>query len=909
MSPELTIPIKPGGMYSDIVETDLGPNQHQEVVNWRLDKDGQCRTVRGYLNSRTGFTDIRAAIEITDDTSGDRCVLLQNGYGPTCLKRIDYDAGDADGYKNEPYTPLTLPDGVTIGNVTLRFHVFRGVVRITGGSKPLWYAYRSKTLFTDLYRVLDGDNFATGMDGWYGYNATLSRDNTVGYQYYGDYSMKVVQTGESGSARKTYYTTVGRTYRIRAFYRRNSDGQVGHVRLRVGTSPGSDDLGTVTQNDRDDWYGPLEVEFTATTTTTYFELLPAAYFSSLTAWFDFIIIEEKQPVSIDNWFLMKSEVDTYFSFNHVNENYVRTKGYSEPLVYRSWYYALFFIFDNGQYTLPHILNTEDLYQEINHMHGFARRFVVTFDHDTYQALSPRLTGVGLLVAEGTPFLDKHDPSTTWYVADVIDTYKDQEPEKKSFFLDSFFAAKETITPSHASDIGLKKHYRVIQGDYTPADADDEQEAAAHYEAILNAYKGRRCRLYGTKDSIETYFSYVEDGSWLGVTGGTLCLEMYFADDVTPAFYAGGKYDLSIDIYKEPCLVANGSAREIHFPLTVDLLNLPSITFDGFTGIPLGTKNTNPDYSHHSVVDGVAYANSEEDEEEDRGRYSPPFQFDVFPDGHLMRTEIGDADKIKVLLNRDNRIVALKKNSLSQMQWSGSRFYSDIGIANSGLYPINGWIVVDHILYYMDEEEVFAFVGMKPQPLLQSQKMRKYYTEHVDESSFFLWNKKDRELWLVLDTVIMVYQVDKNSWYVRDTDIDPVCGFNTFDGTLYAAAASKLVYYNHNSTPFDESIQASITSRLEPAGRMKTWKKAKSIDLFVQGNDDLTITVRDPALVDAEGQLPPVKVPVNINVVDYVTARLMYLFNSIEVEIKTEKAKDINMTLRLAELNVHAGGKR
>ena len=213
--PEVTLPIKPGGMYSDIVETDLGPAQHQEVTNFRLDRDGQWRTVRGYLNSKTGLSDVRAAVEVTDDQSGDRCILFQSGYGSNCLKRLDYDSGDGDGYENETPTTLALPSGITIGDITLRFQVFRGVVRITGGSKPLWYAYVEKTLHDELYRQLDIDDFEGGTESWTGNNATVTQSSTEKFQ--GSYSLSVVQTDVGGGARKTFTIASGKTCSVKAW--------------------------------------------------------------------------------------------------------------------------------------------------------------------------------------------------------------------------------------------------------------------------------------------------------------------------------------------------------------------------------------------------------------------------------------------------------------------------------------------------------------------------------------------------------------------------------------------------------------------------------------------------------------------------------------------------------------------
>lgn len=148
MSELIDIPIRPGGSFSDIVENELGFQQHQEVKNLRMNRDGEWEFTGGYQNWATGFTNLKAGIEVTEDRTGDRFLLLQDG---TDIKRIDRDISNSPltGYENEAASTLTLPSGVTIGaSATLRFFYFRGIVRITGASETLWYGHiNARTFF------------------------------------------------------------------------------------------------------------------------------------------------------------------------------------------------------------------------------------------------------------------------------------------------------------------------------------------------------------------------------------------------------------------------------------------------------------------------------------------------------------------------------------------------------------------------------------------------------------------------------------------------------------------------------------------------------------------------------------------------------------------------------------------
>ena len=130
-------------MLSDIDPREMGDVQHQQVINLFENKKGQWECVRGYTNVVTGLTNIKSSVEVTEDQTSERFLLIQDGQ---TLKRVNYN----NGYLGETIDTLTLPSGVTIGaSAKLRFFYFRGVVRITGASSPLWYGYISRTLFPD----------------------------------------------------------------------------------------------------------------------------------------------------------------------------------------------------------------------------------------------------------------------------------------------------------------------------------------------------------------------------------------------------------------------------------------------------------------------------------------------------------------------------------------------------------------------------------------------------------------------------------------------------------------------------------------------------------------------------------------------------------------------------------------
>ena len=64
MGQKIDIPIKPGGMFSDRVENELGHTQHQIVRNLRQIKKGEWELLNGYKTVASGFTNLKAGVEI-----------------------------------------------------------------------------------------------------------------------------------------------------------------------------------------------------------------------------------------------------------------------------------------------------------------------------------------------------------------------------------------------------------------------------------------------------------------------------------------------------------------------------------------------------------------------------------------------------------------------------------------------------------------------------------------------------------------------------------------------------------------------------------------------------------------------------------------------------------------------------
>ncbi|MCB0302848.1 MAG: hypothetical protein KDI38_03625 [Calditrichaeota bacterium] len=269
-----------------------------------------------------------------------------------------------------------------------------------------------------------------------------------------------------------------------------------------------------------------------------------------------------------------------------------------------------------------------------------------------------------------------------------------------------------------------------------------------------------------------------------------------------------------------------------------------LTYEEFTGTPVNSEDITPDYRHHQVIAGIAYVDPQTAGEEDFVRYSPTSQYDVFPIGNTFGTQIGDTDRIKAMIERDGRLIILKGNSGSQGNWSGSQFYKDVGFLERGLYGEFGLLVVDNVLYWIARDDVYAYGG-GPQPLglLSNHGLRQYYLSNVDTSTFLAWDKLNSELLIIFGTTMLAYHPERQEWFRRETDFTPVAAFTDQDERLLMFSASKLVNFN-GSAGLDETVTWQVLTRVIDDKQRGDLKKLIQINAAMLAKNSVTITWSD-----------------------------------------------------------------
>ncbi|NOY58910.1 MAG: hypothetical protein GXO75_08240 [Calditrichaeota bacterium] len=880
------VTLRPGGMRTDVSENDLSNIEYQEVKNLKQDKFGKWVTCKGYKDILAlSGADIRAAIEVTDDISGDRFILYQDG---TSLKRLDWD--QTNGYSNATPTTLTLPDDVTIdSNAVLKFFYYRGVVRITGASEPMWYGYIDRQRFYHNLVTIKQDTFESGTDGWFGNWANISQSSTYAFQ--GTYSLKIVQSQTYGYATsQPINVTVGKYYRvsINMYKDSNDDQRIYKVKIWKHLSSGTETIEERTFSSTDRWIKFTSSIFKAETNQIEIAVWPSDESTGTgTLYIDEVKVERIDADQVGPaWFLKKARIENEIAENYWNTQFddVFKKHNTAP---GTMYLGYFYIYDFGQYPLH-----EDMIckKTDSGFRWLPQNYILEMEPQKISLgiptdLDERITGIAIVVGLNERITYVSEWGTPYDVATSV-----YEREKIPWYVVTTFDFTKPLTP-------IK--YEHTECVYETATKDRIYIAAGNHTTKVwweNGYFYEGCKVTievvgGGRLDTTVIKQGRASSSYLGSAW-----YIQLADDVYPNLLNSDVDQVFDATFEIDRIWREDTNNNVY--LTDLSIGYKGVEYHEFTGIPPGTKDISPNYRHHVVLNERAFVTSLEDEEEDVIRYSPEYQFDVFPNLNIIQTETGDFDKNLSIVKRDDRLMILKKRSISQVQFAGNQFYHDYIDNQIGLFAENGTVVIGNILYFMDREEVYEYTGVAPRPILANQMMQNIYKQYVDKNSFLAWDKVNNELWLFLNGRIFVYNPNRQEWYERDTDIDPIKGyFVDADGRFVVFNQTKFVDYSHNDSTFNESVTFSLKSRIIDNDSPYFWKKLKEIRIFGKGNKNLVVKVKDPQKTEYQKTLTP-DATNEKEIKDFPK----YLFKTMDLTVSAEAAStDVSNEIKKIEL--------
>ena len=176
---------------------------------------------------------------------------------------------------------------------------------------------------------------------------------------------------------------------------------------------------------------------------------------------------------------------------------------------------------------------------------------------------------------------------------------------------------------------------------------------------------------------------------------------------------------------------------------------------------------------------------------------------------------------------------------------------------------------------------------------------------MNADSFFCYEKQNNEIWLVLkggaSDYILVYDIDRKEWYLRDTDSTLLGSYLDYDNQLIAFRAERLLQYNHAEATFGESINWQVITKIFDLKNPHGYKKAKKLEVVAQSNVAIAVACADDTQsgYTYSGTITPSE---TVMLDKYCLPR--YIFKQLEMTLAgSAAANDLVLQLRAMMLEV------
>jgi hypothetical protein len=486
-----------------------------------------------------------------------------------------------------------------------------------------------------------------------------------------------------------------------------------------------------------------------------------------------------------------------------------------PNQYEIYYFP---IYDGGQYgllgnaRLRSIEPWTPLLQDTRYIYQYCHLDLwLLYNRNTWTM--DRLTGVGIVIK---------DHNGTYYLSDIIPITDDDETSR---YVSYDRSCRNHATLNHR--LTLKWPY-FVGTDYDEIDTHKE-------DGYL--FKGAIIDIKSSADTvnnvrIDSVLSSSGDSLMLATSRDLSSLALAMADDWPTA---------RITLHKNWVYVPD---KGYHTGVGIDIFN-QAVEYYDFTGIPAGTSDISCNYKMIDMIEGKSYAASQEARETGWVRYSPLYQYDVFPTLNTIQTKGSDLDEDITIVNRDGRLVIMNKQTIEQGSVA-NQYSTDVSFKGNGLYAPRGYLLNENILYVMDREDLYQFDGNVFRPFMTNTEMRNFYRERIDTTGFLGWDKLNREMVVVLnDTTTIVYQADYNSWYRRTTDLNGLqFGFLDHDSRLLLGDDEEIVTWNHKDTTYGEELDWGFTTKLTRASDFGDISQLLYLYLYTKCSDSVKVTIED-----------------------------------------------------------------
>jgi hypothetical protein len=285
--------------------------------------------------------------------------------------------------------------------------------------------------------------------------------------------------------------------------------------------------------------------------------------------------------------------------------------------------------------------------------------------------------------------------------------------------------------------------------YDDSTNSDEAWPAAKYSTSF--YPGMFVRLYNEDGTEQTTKIESVSYSSSGSTGEyeyfiTITLEDNIisglrdgfairGDTEPPPLFADVEPGTFLELYESPYPRSGGSILTYHIAFDImDLKTFPLLTDVYPYNAVLDESEYYPEFTEYLIWDNQAFAKTNKDGEEYYLRYSPPNGFDILPPDQVHEVAL---EGIQNIVPLNDRLIIIGQKGITQGNILSQDFYLEFSDSTAGIIRPGAYVVHNGILYFMSDQDVYAFNGNTVQSVLKNSMIKNYYRDNIKEAEGFI----------------------------------------------------------------------------------------------------------------------------------------------------------------------------
>jgi hypothetical protein len=142
----------------------------------------------------------------------------------------------------------------------------------------------------------------------------------------------------------------------------------------------------------------------------------------------------------------------------------------------------------------------------------------------------------------------------------------------------------------------------------------------------------------------------------------------------------------------------------------------------------------PDLTDYFIWNNQAFAKTSEDGEEYYLRYSIVNNFDILPPDQVHEIAL---EEIQNIVPLNDRLIIIGQKGITQGNILSQDFYLEFSDSTAGIIRPGAYVVHNGILYFMSDQDVYAFNGNTVQSVLKNSMIKNYYQDNIKEAEGFI----------------------------------------------------------------------------------------------------------------------------------------------------------------------------